>query len=173
MNREMEEGVSKLDYIAYIQNHVSNLRKVWKVLRSGVTTEIRTGVDNLISKHDDSKYNDPEFEPYRKNFFPVCLEDENPKTNGFQSAWNHHQKSNPHHWQYWIMWEKGEILTLPMELNYLLEMLCDWSAMALHFGDTPLDYYNKNKHNMLMHEQTFILIDKWLPLFQEAVLSFR
>jgi hypothetical protein len=100
-----------------------------------------------IESHDESKYTDIEFEPYRLKFYPT--EDENEilksgderlqQVSDFAAAWEHHYKNNPHHPKYWV--EKDGTIK-DMELKYIIEMICDWMS----FGDDIREWYqNKAK----------------------------
>ena len=45
----------------------------------------------------------------------------------FNHAWNHHQKRNPHHWQYYVLnLDDGGVQVLKMPDADMKEMLCDW-----------------------------------------------
>lgn len=75
----------------------------------------------------------------------------------FDVAWNHHQKRNPHHYQYWILHEdSGAVACLPMPDRYRREMLADWrgAGMAINGKDDTRNWYLKNRTNMLMHPDT-------------------
>jgi len=125
-------------------------------------------------------------------------------------AWLHHQKSNKHHWQYWLLqydlgddWtiqprdiHKSEMadlyfqgqstgmaytdwrpevvqgkeleefdariayllnlppVALPMPDKYRREMLADLIAVEKCGGLTALEYYKKNRHNIILHPET-------------------
>lgn len=84
----------------------------------------------------------------------------------FDLAWNHHQKRNPHHWQYWILVndnsEPQEQL-LEMPDRYRREMLADWrgAGRALGFPDT-LAWYTENRDKIRLHPNTRAWIDAQL-----------
>jgi hypothetical protein len=68
----------------------------------------------------------------------------------FDIAWNHHQKANPHHWQYWVLlMDDGGIVTLPMPDRFLREMVADWQGVGRALGkpDTRA-WYEANKGKM-------------------------
>ena len=72
----------------------------------------------------------------------------------FDAAWNHHQKCNPHHWQYWVLREDdGGTKALTMPMRYRKEMLADWrgAGMAINGKDDTPNWYRKNRGNMLLH----------------------
>lgn len=164
-------------YREYIKEHIENVNKVWRKVSNTFKGEHwiqdahLAALDELIEKHDQSKYGDKEFDNYRQWFFPVVKGIKSKL--GFNYGWNHHQKSNPHHWQYWLMWEPEGTSALPMEFNYIIEMLSDWSGMSLKFGDIPSEFYQKEKSNMLLHPKTVSTIEDYLPYFDEAVKDLR
>ena len=164
-------------YQNYVVEHVENVKKVWAAIQPLCVDEwwlddcLWAAIDSLIKQHDRSKLDDDEYQGYRQWFFPYagCAKRKEP----FDNAWNHHQKANPHHWQYWLMWKPEETTPLSMPFPYLFEMLADWAAMSLKFNDTPAEFYKKNRGTMLLHEKTATGVGNWLPLFCESVRIIR
>ena len=73
------------------------LRHKWFVFVAGVA--LRVPLWQLLI-HDWSKFTRAEWGGYVAHFY----QDKTPATQaGFDRAWNHHQKANPHHWQYWLL----------------------------------------------------------------------
>lgn len=75
----------------------------------------------------------------------------------FDAAWNHHQKRNAHHWQYWMLMEdSGKVRCLPMPDRYRREMLADWrgAGMAINGKDDTQGWYLKNRAKMQLHPHT-------------------
>lgn len=64
----------------------------------------------------------------------------------FKKNFEKHYKLNKHHWQHWFV--NGESYNIPNK--YLIQMLCDISAMSKEFGDTPQEYYLKNYDRIKM-----------------------
>ena len=99
--------------------------------------------------HDESKYSEEEFIPYRKNFFPINAEEKENNKLDFDKAWEHHWKNNSHHWQYrknktsFNKDNKEEVLDV-------LENVLDWMAMGYKFNDRPYQYYENNKNNIVL-----------------------
>ena len=71
--------------------------------------------------HDLSKFRPSEFIPYARYFYEKdgskkTVRDKtgyykptDTRNVAFEYAWNHHQKRNKHHWQYWLLqYERGE-----------------------------------------------------------------
>jgi len=138
------------NYFKYIVEHRRNVRKV--CFKMGLYWQ------GLI--HDLSKYSPAEFKAYAIKFFGgdyaykyFEVESE------FEKAWLHHQHKNPHHWQYWVQLKTYKDKTANYEAHeipfkYTKEMICDWIAMGIKFNDTAIEYYNKNKDKMILHETT-------------------
>lgn len=166
------------EYKKYILEHQKNVQDVWEKLNELEKGEICEDyhdlyhVDYLVKNHDASKYRPEEFNPYRCNFYPCEGEESNEES--YNQAWNHHQKTNPHHWQYWVLInDGGDVKVLKMQFCYLLEMLCDWSAMSVKFGDLPSEFYAKNKNKIKLHTETRAMLERFLPKFDNAVNGLR
>jgi hypothetical protein len=92
----------------------------------------------------------------------------------FAHAWNHHHKSNPHHWEYWIpvtAHSKSSIpagIPLPMPEWAVREMIADWlGAERSYNGMTPPSlsewpWYNATRPEMRFHPDTSVLVDRVL-----------
>ena len=74
------------EYLAYIKEHIDNVKHAWENMISiPEIQEFLSGFENSrqliaitadnIKVHDQSKYSDEEFEPYRINYFPVNEEE--------------------------------------------------------------------------------------------------
>ncbi|KKL80699.1 hypothetical protein LCGC14_2002160 [marine sediment metagenome] len=69
----------------------------------------------------------------------------------FKLAWLHHQRRNPHHWEYWVYRKSDKIeFPVPIPKKYLQEMLADWRAMSRNFGNDPAVWYTENRDKMLI-----------------------
>jgi len=151
------ESPRRRKYFSYV------LRHKWYVM----IESIKLGVaPHQAIAHDWSKFLPSELIPYS-----VCFRTpdgigrylESPE---FAAAWNHHQKRNPHHWQYWMLtWDRGETECLPMPDKYRREMLADWrgAGRALGFPDTKA-WYVKNRDNIKLHPDTRAWIDHELGI---------
>lgn len=162
------------EYTDYIEKHRENVKKAWEIIdkatqkykanswgqQNGCNAHII--IDGLIQKHDMSKYSKEEFEPYRKRFFPIdgkVFDKEE-----FEKAWQHHKDNNLHHWQSMQAIDYDHVFIL----EYTIEMLCDWLAMAMNFNEGHRDYYNKNKDDIMLEkwqrevlEDVYGALDKW------------
>jgi hypothetical protein len=77
--------------------------------------------------HDLSKLSPLEFITYANCFYTQSGKSQYIETDAFNQAWNHHQKCNKHHWQYWqLKRDAGDVVNLKMPHIYVDEMLADW-----------------------------------------------
>jgi len=77
--------------------------------------------------HDSSKFCGIEWEHFNSE-----SKEKNPEL--FKAAWLQHVKTNPHHPEYW----QGGIKSMPD--IYVAEMVCDWYARSMEFGDNIWDW---------------------------------
>lgn len=88
----------------------------------------------------------------------------------FDYAWNHHQKHNKHHWQYWVILldhpQMVDQVTLPMPERYRREMLCDWrgAERSDSNGKTVRAWYLECRDKMILHPETRAWIEKELRI---------
>lgn len=126
--------------------------------------EALDGLKEEVEAHDNSKYSDEEFEPYRRHFDKTVQEDlydkEHPENEEFveqeyQKAWAHHYLINPHHPEFWNHTDIKDGALIPLEeprkngprdmdLRSILHMICDWMGMSLKFRQkySPVSWYN-------------------------------
>lgn len=145
------------NYKNYISEHRCNVLKAYFEMKD--CKEIyRCGGDELLKRlklrvmfHDLSKYSEEEFEPYRKNFFPVNEQEKQQNKLEFEKAWEHHWQNNSHHWQH--RQTKTTFSTDNIEdVLDVLENVCDWMAMGYKFNDRPYQYYEKNKDTIVLND---------------------
>jgi hypothetical protein len=117
--------------------------------------------------HDLSKFSPMEWNAYVNYFYgkdnAIDLAINMALLNAFDYAWNHHQKVNKHHWQYFILKEdNGSFKALEMPDTYNKEMLADWRAagIAINGYDATVKWYENNKIKMILHENT----KKWIEI---------
>lgn len=122
--------------------------------------------------HDWTKFTPAEWSPYVHAFYSSDGSKKDPKIQNstlevsqlgddFRYAWNHHQKSNPHHWQYWVLMnDEDGVQALPMPETYVREMLADWegAGLAITGQADPLGWYARNKNKFIMHSRTKYLV---------------
>lgn len=151
-------------YYDYLVKHINSVYKCCEILTGVKTKEVT--VDDLKNKdyfgHDKSKLTVSEFIPYRVYFY----DDKNkklPKTkSNFDKAWCHHQKENPHHWQFWCyLSNKGELIPLEIPMNYIDEMVADWGSFSYQkgSGDELRSWFDSNKDKMKINPVSMKIIE--------------
>jgi hypothetical protein len=180
-SNSLEKNQKEQEYIDYIETHRENVRKAYdKYFAPLLNTEVnlnscsneefqialKDSINN-IDIHDESKYSDIEFEPYRLKWYPT--DDEKLAIRepdiaiqlyeDYDAATYHHVKNNPHHTAFWVQ-EDGSIKD--MNLKYIIEMLCDW----LSFGnDIRVWYKNKaEKERNEMSTRTKEIVEELMDL---------
>ena len=146
------------EWLSYARYLRLVLEHKWYVLLAGLRTGAPLG--NLLI-HDWSKFTPAEAPHYARQFYggggdPL----------GFSQAWNHHQKINPHHWEYWVLvaghgrggYADGS--ALPMPESCVREMVADWLAATRVFdGAWPesmetWEWWQKSFSRLRLHEET-------------------
>ena len=119
--------------------------------------------------HDWSKFLPCEWGPYAARFYS-----DRPKTlqtlRDYSRAWNHHQKVNDHHWQYWLLtFDTGQEVALEMPERCVVEMICDWRGAGRAQGkpDT-VAWYRENRDKMRLHDSTRQTVEQLLGLGVEG-----
>lgn len=114
----MNNIIPTLKYI-----HATIKHKVF-VFRAGLWT--KAPIWRLII-HDWTKFTPVELGHYGRHFYGDKSDPMN-----FNNAWNHHQKTNLHHWEYWIPFTSSDhcdipdLYPMPMPEVYIREMVADW-----------------------------------------------
>lgn len=160
-SNSLDKNNKEQEYINYIESHIKRVKESYIKyfaplmgqeldLKSCSNSEFQDALISCksnIEVHDQSKFEDVEFESCRLKWYPtvdetLALEDidvYNIMITNYEEAWKHHYTNNPHHPKYWVQ-KDGSILD--MQLKYIIEMLCDW----LSFGDDIRTWYqNKAK----------------------------
>lgn len=123
---------------------------------------------NLVI-HDWTK-----FTPSEAPYYGRQLHGDRGDNIGFIQAWNHHQNSSKHHWEWWIPhsghirgdWPDG--VPLPMPEKYVREMVADWFGASRQFtGSYPESmanwvWWEKNEERIKLHPDTKALLLKVL-----------
>lgn len=106
--------------------------------------------------HDWDKFLPDEWFPYAQTFYNKDGSKRYEEFPAFTVAWNHHQKRNPHHWQYWLItWDRGETECLPMPEAYIREMIADWRGAGKALGKpNTCEWYENNINKMRLHPET-------------------
>ena len=116
-------------------------------------------------KHDLSKYSPIElktgFHYYQGFRSPIDKEKEE---KGYSLGWLHHKGRNPHHWEYWLDFNKDGLYACKMPTNYVIEMFCDRVAASMIYQKdkytdrSALDYYINGRSYVVIHPDTDRLI---------------
>lgn len=165
--------MSHLKYLRYL------IRHKWFVFVAG----LRMGVPLWrLLVHDWSKFLPSEWIPYAQNFYWPHEKKNNESleafrlyglceaapfghfvSDRFQIAWNHHQKRQPHHWQYWLItMDSGETFPLPMPEVFAREMVADWMGAGRAItGKWEVElWYTKNRDRIKLRDETRELVER-------------
>lgn len=140
-------------YLEYLEGHIGNVKEAFDILCKldiPFINENKNELLSIVSSHDESKYEEPEWSAYLHHFYPTCDED-SLKTEEFEEACRYHIQNNPHHWDYWV--EDGKLIDDIDEHEYKLytvERLCDHMAMSIQNNNKPADWYYANKDHIIM-----------------------
>lgn len=107
--------------------------------------------------HDKSKFEGMEWE-----YFHAEVKEDKPEL--FRAAWLQHVKTNPHHPEYWV----GGIKE--MSDVYIAEMVCDWYARSMEFGDNIWDWV-KDKASEKYGFTTNTAVYRQIKLYLDMVLE--
>lgn len=164
------EDTPTVQYKKYLKKHREGVSRFYETLlkpallsNGDADEQTLSKIENLIKNHDASKNSSAEFAAYRNYFYD---KEKYPRSSEeFNIAWNHHQKNNPHHWQYWILVndvDKPQFQPLDMPLCYIIEMLADWHSAGNHYGNTAYEWYQKQKNRMLLSDNTRAIVEKYI-----------
>ena len=143
-------------YLKYIENHKNNVVDAFYDLVMCPDMDwfdwepIHVDLYERVLKHDDSKYLVEEFDAYRKQYYPVNEEEKILNADMFEKAWEHHWKSNRHHWQARQNDINRQDELTKEELLDCLENIIDWMAMGYVYNDRPYQFYEKNKDKIIL-----------------------
>ncbi len=154
----------ELEYYNYIIDHKKNVINMFRLFYCKYSNENYDWekIRQNIYMHDLSNFFVEEFEGYRQYFYPLNEQKKNREI--MEKSWKHHIDNNPHHWEFWKL--KGKPIPMPME--YIIEMLCDWGAQKLKFGEIIEDWFNEQK-NILFHDRTREIILNLIPKFDKIL----
>lgn len=161
LETKKEETFAKYD--AYLKSHREAVRDCYKLL-TGLDLKIY-GDDGKPCGHDASKYSEEEYEAYAEYFYPSDgskVGSDLARKYAFDKAWLHHQKHNPHHWQYYVLInDEDGIEALIMPLLDVYEMVSDWGAFAYlqKDGDKLRNWYAANRDKQIINKLTRRVVD--------------
>lgn len=145
-------------YLKYV------LRHKYYVLREGRKIHVPL---YLLLLHDWTKFLPKEWLPYARTFYKPDGSKQYNETYAFKEAWNHHQKTNKHHWQYWMLtYDRGETVCLVMPPKYFYEMIADWrgASIAITGKDNTVEWYLKNRDHIKLHPNNRFWIENWFKV---------
>lgn len=169
-------------YRISIINHRSNVSKVWNNMKTDVVcrnaldeclkifngksnsillTNLINIVNSQVGSHDMSKMSDEEFEPYRKEFFPVDETEKEKNAQDFEVAWQHHYNNNMHHWNWWAYNHQKD----KMLLTFVVEMCMDWIAMSITYPSSNAYEWFKNKEEIVLGEKQRLCVETILKTY--------
>ena len=158
-----------VEYDQYLAEHIGNVDAGLHWMMDNLPlnqTQTNAIMDALLTAHDESKFSPEEYEAYDKYFYggdksyEVCR--------AFDQAWLHHQKCNPHHWQYWVLINDDpddetltQLKTLPMPLNFIFEMIADWWTFSWRNGNLfeIFSWYGNHRDRMMLHFDTRMIVE--------------
>lgn len=155
-----------LQYDNYIKEHKENVEKAFKWLEKNLPEvlpskdagdEYSICAHNCTFSHDQSKYDEEEYDAYDKYFNGGNRSYE--VVNNFNYAWLRHIHNNPHHWQHWVLVnddpDKAEVI-LDMPDVYIIEMICDWMSFSIKKNDINelFNFYESRSKYMKLSDCT-------------------
>lgn len=177
-------------YMDYLENHINGVKKAYQkyfvsllnpespLYSKGINIALFTrqelcdairNIQDAIDHHDDSKYSDYEFEPYRQHWDPTEEEkaaDQDIKDEieeRYQDAWVHHYTNNDHHPMFWYNSETKQMEDMP--LPAIVHMICDWESFENRDRST-IDWWNTKavEERKYMTEKTIAIVDALLKI---------
>lgn len=159
------------------EKHIENVGKIFDFLYENESTKsfleknfiYKNFISQRIVDHDSSKFSIEEMMGYilltekygRKVGYKFSEEDQVI----MDKAWAHHKEVNRHHPEHFSSIEE-------MEDVDIVEMVCDWGAMSLEFGDSLVDYKNEKAYSRFKFtDEQKCIIDFLCDEIQEGLLN--
>ena len=159
-------------YDDYLREHIDNVEKGigWMIEHHLVPQDILwtpdgASLEGMVRWHDESKMLPEEYNAYDDYFYGKEGKDEDDIAvidATFDYAWLHHQKMNPHHWQYWVLLNDDDgMKALEMPAEYVYEMIADWWSFSWRSGNLKeiFSWYDSHKEKMILHPKTQALVE--------------
>jgi len=146
--------------------HVNNVKEFGnKILNSDIfNDDEKIEFKEQLSKHDDSKFKEPEYTPYLYITWDYRCKREGVKFDlpsdmkeKMNTATQHHVNVNPHHPEYWSDQKlntinrddrdkPSDVLVDGTKMNQIsiAEMAADWMAMSKELNDDPYKWAKNN-----------------------------
>lgn len=169
------------EYNNYLNEHIANVNKalIWmadnlSISELGLNHNALSQAIDEAHHHDESKYSNQEYGAYDAYFyggnrsFKVVQE--------FNYAWLHHIHHNPHHWQYWVLFEDDPengkpYKALEMPDCYILEMIADWWSFSWKSGNLKeiFDWYDKHCEKMVLADRTKMIVERIMQKLRDIL----
>ena len=149
------------DYISYLTTHIANVKKAYETLFVPLMTQniicddalfsaedfkyAILAIKDAVEHHDESKWSDAEFEPYRMHWNPTDEEKlrdqyyQDEVEEAYNNAWLHHYQNNDHHPKHWYDFENN--VARDMSLGAIIHMLCDWESFYVNSGRSTVKWW--------------------------------
>lgn len=158
-NVDLDDIFADEQYKEYLNGHINNVQKGFDWLCENLPDVVdalnnRDAIQAIVAVHDQSKYSAEEYSAYARYFNTRKTKE---VKLAFDYAWNHHQKSNPHHWQYWVLInDEDGTYALDMPYEYIVEMICDWWAFSWKANNLYeiFNWYDNNKDKITLSDKT-------------------
>lgn len=161
-------------YDQYLRDHIDFVQHgiAWLY---GHIPYVKTLVPNMMEvmslgySHDNSKYEQAEYDAYDEYFYGKKTAE---VEKAFNYAWLHHIHCNPHHWQYWVLIHDDEPQeALEMPAKYVIEMIADWWTFSWKKEKLSeiFDWYEKHSPGMILHPNTKAMVENILNLMKEEL----
>ena len=153
-------------YDEYIKKHRLNVSQAYDWICNNLPEIIPYDGHVNISVHDESKFSQEEYDAYDEYFYGNDLSYQVQER--FNIAWLYHIHNNPHHWQYWILFEDDPVSGKPFKC---LEMICDWWSFSFAKGDLYeiFNWYDDHRGTIQMHPKTKKTVEDILSKIKEKL----
>ena len=168
-----------ISYDNYIYEHCENVLRGLQWMRDHIPevgdADIWAKAMDAANLHDDSKWDVREYDAYDRYFYGSRSSEVVRK---FDYAWLHHIHNNPHHWQYWLLFqddpkgkefvnpETGDRIKTPfkaleMPRYEVLHMIADWwsfSWKSERYGEI-FEWYDQHRKKMILNPMTRHIVE--------------
>lgn len=149
---ELEISIKDNEYAHYISDHKTGIIRSFNEFGEELCNLLHVSeqsLKELVIVHDDSKYNEKEFEYYRKVFYPAEHEKSIDKEILMQYGFLLHENANPHHPEYWVYRDGNTTKPLVMPNIFIAEMILDWDSF--HYKILKIMHLNFGKKKSLIN----------------------
>jgi len=155
-----------LKHLHTIRSHKRNVLK----------NACKMGIFFHALKHDISKYSFREFNLSSKYWTGVVspVNKEREEKGNFSLICQHHTKRNPHHWEYWTDFYKGNVIVMTMPYKYAVEYVCDMISASKVYGgksftrESTLNYFLARVDHYFVTQATREFITWCLTQYAES-----